>query len=118
MVIFYPYGKWGKKIQNVINPGLQKLGLAPIVFTKFKDFELELENGGIRTLVYLDEGSDSPECQYGQILECKIPFQIFNGHEGVDLKIKFVVKRSHFEGVFVLLVKEKNLHLHRFSCKR
>jgi len=67
---------------------------AEVYLAEKYSFELEIENGDTQALIYLDEGSDSPECIFGSILECRIPFHVFNGSEDDELKVRFIVKRN------------------------
>ena len=57
-------------------------------------FELNIENKDIRSTVYLEHGDHEPECFFGDILECRIPFFVFDGKEGDELKIIFTVKNG------------------------
>ncbi len=67
---------------------------AEIYINEKLSFELEIENRNIRSLIYLDQGSDSPECIFGEILECRIPMDIFDGAEGDQLKVRFTIKKG------------------------
>ncbi|MCK5222390.1 MAG: hypothetical protein KAR14_12470, partial [Candidatus Aminicenantes bacterium] len=58
-------------------------------------FELEIENIDVRSTLYLEHGDFTPECFFGTIMECQIPFHIFEGKEGDELKLRFIVKKSN-----------------------
>ncbi|MEN8222863.1 MAG: glycoside hydrolase family 57 protein [Acidobacteriota bacterium] len=58
-------------------------------------FELEIENNDIRSTAYFEHGDHDPLCFFGSILECRIPFHIFEGKEGDELKVRFIVKKNN-----------------------
>ncbi len=57
-------------------------------------FEVEILNNDVRSILYLDHGDHEPECFFGDVLECKLPFHIFDGKEGDELRVIFTIKNG------------------------
>ena len=72
-------------------------------------FELEIGNGNVRSVIYLEHGDFEPSCFFGSILESRIPFHIFEGKEGDELKIIFTVKNG--SDIFSLFPSEGSLNI-------
>ncbi len=88
-----------KKIKYCFDPENLYLNIemkkrAEVYIDEKYSFELEIENGNKRYLIYMDQGSDPHQFVFGQILECKIPFNVFDGLEDAELKMKFIVKKD------------------------